>query len=122
MKELHHEHILNIVSHECDVNSNTLYITLPLMLGGTLSDLIESNGILHEKEAKYFFIQLMKGLAYLHDQGHTHRDIKCDNLLLTHGKYPTLKIADFGVAKVLKENNTVVGTSVRIKVFKINVS
>ena len=53
---------------------------------------------LKEDIAKYFFKQLIEGLAYIHHSKLiVHRDIKLDNILLdANGK---LKIGDFGVSK-----------------------
>lgn len=45
-----------------------------------------------------FFKQLVRGIAYLHDHGIAHRDIKLENLLLTSDG--VLKITDFGVSEV----------------------
>ncbi|KAJ9512224.1 hypothetical protein QJQ45_012778 [Haematococcus lacustris] len=44
--------------------------------------------------------QLLEGLASIHAHGIVHRDIKSDNLLLC-GKQGCLKIADFGLARVM---------------------
>mmetsp|Transcript_7138 Transcript_7138/g.17367 ORF Transcript_7138/g.17367 Transcript_7138/m.17367 type:complete len:163 (-) Transcript_7138:286-774(-) len=51
---------------------------------------------LSEVEARRFFHQLMYGLAYCHQQGICHRDLKCENLL-TDDK-GSLKISDFGLS------------------------
>jgi len=48
--------------------------------------------------------QLIEGMAYLHEQGIMHRDIKGGNLLLT--KDGVLKIADFGLAREFRKINS----------------
>lgn len=50
-------------------------------------------------EDKYcIFKQLLRGVAYLHENGIAHRDIKPENLLMTDDGY--IKITDFGVSEV----------------------
>lgn len=44
------------------------------------------------------FKQVLRGVAYLHDHGIAHRDIKLENLLMTDEGY--VKITDFGVSEV----------------------
>uniref|UniRef100_A0A2P2I804 cyclin-dependent kinase n=1 Tax=Hirondellea gigas TaxID=1518452 RepID=A0A2P2I804_9CRUS len=52
-----------------------------------------------EAQTKCIFIQVLKGLAYLHSCDIVHRDLKVSNLLLTNTG--CLKIADFGLAREL---------------------
>ena len=51
---------------------------------------------LNEKEASYYFYQLINGLEYLHKNGIVHRDLKSENLLIN--KNNILKIIDFGLS------------------------
>ena len=44
----------------------------------------------------------VEGLAYIHQQGHVHRDIKADNVLIFEGNIA--KLCDFGFS--LKEGQT----------------
>ena len=62
--------------------------------GGDLYTLVLAAGTLQVPEADCYFMQLMRGVGYMHEMGVAHRDLKPENLLLTaHG---ALKITDFG--------------------------
>ena len=55
--------------------------------------------------AKYFFKQIVHGLAHIHSKNIAHRDIKLDNLLLdSSGR---IKIADFGVSKLSRRDELI---------------
>ena len=57
------------------------------------------------------FYQLVEGVEYLHKNNIIHRDIKPENILLQENKaYPTVKIADFGMAKLSEIGTTACGT------------
>lgn len=63
-------------------------------------------------EVKTLMLQLLRGIAYLHENWIIHRDLKTSNLLLSHNGI--LKIADFGLAREygspLKEYTPIVVT------------
>jgi protein-serine/threonine kinase len=66
---------------------------------GDLFSLIQRN-YLQRDDNLCLFKQLLHGVAYLHENGIAHRDIKLENLLLSSKGH--LKIADFGVSEVFK--------------------
>lgn len=62
----------------------------------TFNSLIASNA---SKETHTFlFTQVLEGIAFLHQKGITHRDIKPPNLLVQSYDPPLAKITDFGSA------------------------
>ncbi|KAG0262004.1 hypothetical protein BG011_000428 [Mortierella polycephala] len=56
-----------------------------------------------EPETRHIFQQIFSGVRYLHSRGIVHRDLKPENILVMDAKTMTVKISDFGLAKVLDE-------------------
>jgi serine/threonine protein kinase len=63
---------------------------------GNLLQYVEKSHHLQETKACKFFRQIFWGLAYCHQQGDAHLDVKPDNILLD-STY-TIKICDFGMS------------------------
>lgn len=60
----------------------------------------------NEREAHYYFAQIVSGLEYMHRLCITHRDIKPENMLLdVHNR---LKIVDFGLSNMYKKEEKLV--------------
>jgi serine/threonine protein kinase len=59
--------------------------------------------VLNFQEVVYMFSQMVLGLQYVHQQGVLHRDLKPSNILLNPaGAEIVVKIADFGISKILE--------------------
>jgi len=91
------------------------YFIMEFVDGPTLRQL-ERSGKLSPREALQIVPQICEALQFAHDEGVVHRDIKPENILLD--KKGRVKIADFGIAKImgrepnqdLTETRGVVGT------------
>jgi serine/threonine protein kinase len=78
-----------------------LYIAMDYCNAGNLGELLSRNGPLSIRRAVKLTLRLLEGLAYAHDQGIVHGDLKPSNILLQkneHGKYHP-RIGDFGLKK-----------------------
>uniref|UniRef100_A0A8C9GL60 Calcium/calmodulin-dependent protein kinase n=1 Tax=Piliocolobus tephrosceles TaxID=591936 RepID=A0A8C9GL60_9PRIM len=83
----------------------TLYISMELVKGGELYDLILTEKIFSEIHANKIITQLIKTVAYLHKCGIIHRDIKPENILLTDkSKDAQIKLTDFGLSTLCAPN------------------
>ncbi len=78
------------------------WFTMPFVQGESLRDRV-SRGPLAINEAVNSLREIAKALAYAHEQGVVHRDIKPDNVLITGG---TAVVTDFGIAKALSASRT----------------
>src|ERR671919_2611757 len=110
-----HPHIISRLGHgtAIDLGGTTFhYIVLEYMPGGDLFALTKTRP-LSLKRALFYLEQVCSGLAHAHKCGVIHRDIKPQNLLLTADK-ETVKIADFGVARLDTSEGAItrVGTNI----------
>lgn len=74
------------------------YLLMEFVDGMNLRQLLNA-GMISPKEALAIVPPICDALQFAHDQGIVHRDIKPENILL--GKNGTVKIADFGLAKLV---------------------
>jgi serine/threonine protein kinase len=88
------------------------YIVLEYLGGGDLAVLCRREP-LGLNRALFYLQQVCAGLAHAHEGGVIHRDVKPQNLLLT-ADHETVKIADFGVAKLEAADGVItrVGTNI----------
>ncbi|KAH1248770.1 Serine/threonine-protein kinase STY13 [Glycine max] len=84
--------------------SNVCCVVVEYLAGGNLKQYLIKNRRrkLAFKVVIQLALDLARGLSYLHSQKIVHRDVKTENMLLD--KTRTVKIADFGVARVEASN------------------
>ncbi|KAF2435228.1 Pkinase-domain-containing protein [Tothia fuscella] len=81
-----------------------IYLVLELAPEGELFNWIVMKQKLTESETRKVFVQLFQAVKYLHERNIVHRDIKPENILLVD-KNLTIKLADFGLAKIIGEES-----------------
>ena len=79
------------------------YIVMEYVGDGDLFDYIRDFGPLEERTSIFIFRQIMAGMEYLHSMNVCHRDLKCENVLVTNGG--VVKIADFSMAAIQQGPN-----------------
>jgi hypothetical protein len=85
------------------------YIAMEILKNGDLNTYLKKNFPLKETDLERILIDLIEGLAYIHNEGIVHRDLKCENIMLDDHLNP--KIMDFGLSKsVLVTAMTQIGT------------
>jgi eukaryotic-like serine/threonine-protein kinase len=87
------------------------YIVMEYLEGSDLAQILAKDGPLRVTTAAEYMLQACEGLAAAHAAGIIHRDIKPANLYLARqpGRTNVLKILDFGVSKISRNNPSNVG-------------
>ncbi len=80
-------------------------IVMEYVDGRSLLAVMREGGVLEASRAVYLCVQMLSALGAAHARGVVHRDLKPSNVLLARnaGVPDLVKIADFGVAKLLDE-------------------
>ncbi|MEP6509482.1 MAG: serine/threonine-protein kinase, partial [Gemmatimonadales bacterium] len=94
--QLRHPHIIPVLT--AGGTGELLYYTMPFVEGETLRARLDRNDAIPLREGIRMVREIADALAYAHNRGVVHRDIKPDNILIENGH---AVVADFGVAKAL---------------------
>jgi len=108
---LQHPHIVPLLSAS-EAGDELLWYSMPFIEGESLRAKLAREGELPVAEAARLLREITDALAYAHEQGVVHRDIKPDNVMVSRGH---ALVTDFGVAKAVSDAGGAAGlTSVGI--------
>lgn len=91
--ELLHQNI--VVVHETGECNGVSYIAMEWVNGRTLQSMVQNYGPLSVEESLDYTLQAARGLAFAHDSGFIHRDVKPGNLMVD--RRGVLKVVDLGL-------------------------
>ena len=103
MASLDHENIVKV--YDISQDGEVPFIVVECVGGKDLGSHLggQDDGRLDEPVVRRMAGQLLKALSYAHRRGIIHRDIKPSNILLT--EEGTVKVADFGIARIIEEDD-----------------
>src|SRR5437870_6920979 len=111
--QLSHPNIVTVIDRGEDGGHQ--FIVFEYIDGENLKELVTRSGRLPVRDALELALQVARGLAFAHQNGLVHRDVKPQNVLLNgDGR---AKVTDFGIARSLDveqgvtQTGTVLGTS-----------
>ncbi|MBL8602556.1 MAG: protein kinase [Myxococcales bacterium] len=104
------DHIVEMVTAGIDDATGSPYIAMELLQGKDLKTVQAERGALSREEVREVCKQLLHGISAAHRMGLVHRDLKPENIFLAvprrEGVPFTVKVLDFGIAKLVQEGAT----------------
>ncbi len=101
------DHVVEVVTAGIDEETGAPYLVMELLRGEELADKIVREGRLELAQVAEILKQAGHALGQAHAQGVVHRDIKPENLFIAESRREgvpfTVKILDFGIAKLVAE-------------------
>src|SRR5690348_5108770 len=91
-----------VVIYEVGEHNGAPYIVLEFLNGKPLTEYTQNGQKLHYAKAVETMCSILRALQCAHEQGIVHRDLKPDNIFITESG--TIKVLDFGIAKVLQQS------------------
>ena len=101
LASLEHDHIVTV--YDAGVWEDRRYIAMAYVQGPTLAQVVQEQGPQSPGRVANWLAQAASALAYAHDQGMLHRDVKSANILLDE-KRDRIIVTDFGLAKAAERS------------------
>lgn len=102
-----HPNVVNL--HETYEDKKNFYLVMEYCTGNELMAVIEKMRTFTEQDAARMFRQMCLGVQWCHQHRVVHRDLKPENFLFADaGEQAALKLADFGLATEIKEQDSII--------------
>ncbi len=95
--QLEHPNIIPI--YRVGLSGRVIYFVMKFLRGGSLAGLLEKRGRLTAPEIRRLLVDCSSALAYAHQRGIVHRDMKPDNVMFD--EFGQVLLTDFGIAKAM---------------------
>jgi eukaryotic-like serine/threonine-protein kinase len=101
--QLNHPNIVDI--YAVDEVDGTVFFVMAYITGDNLAKRVHDHGALSVDETRRTLRDVADALAYAHERGVIHRDIKPDNILIDAGSGRPM-VTDFGIARAVSEGDS----------------
>ena len=111
VNKIGHPNIIDIFAYGA-LPDGRAYHVMDLLVGESLRRRIKRS-VMHPSEAASVIDEVASALTAAHEHGFVHRDLKPDNVFLVahDGRWPEVKLLDFGLAKLMPEHGVAAFTT-----------
>lgn len=109
--QLSHAHIVPI--YDVGERDGLAYFVMAIVGGGNLANLLTREPRQSVDETRRLLAEIADALAYAHQRGVIHRDIKPDNILLDENNGRAI-VTDFGIARAIEASNRLTVTGIAV--------
>ncbi|KAK0429322.1 hypothetical protein QR680_011318 [Steinernema hermaphroditum] len=101
--QLRHPNIIQFLGYQVDSVRKLHFFLMEYAGHGTLLDFIVQKRACNHWLRRHIFHQLITAVAFIHQSGFVHRDLKAENILFTDPT--TVKICDFGLTRFIQKDD-----------------
>src|SRR5690348_7308706 len=109
--QLSHAHIVPI--YDVGERDGLAYFVMAIVNGGNLATLLTREPRQPIDETRRLLAEIADALAYAHQRGVIHRDVKPDNILLDENNGRAI-VTDFGIARAIEASNRLTVTGIAV--------
>ena len=100
VSNLEHPNVVRIYEHAI-AEDGSPYLVMERLQGKSLADIRDRTGTIPVQQSVPIIRSVLLALSAAHANNTVHRDLKPDNIFLVPDEFGTVKVLDFGIAKVM---------------------